>query len=59
MTKELLEQESHPTDDQIRHYLSGHLCRCASYPEIVKAVNSVACIDGDSSGPAGNRQSAE
>ncbi len=38
MTKELLEQEPHPTEDQIRHYLSGNLCRCASYPEIIKAV---------------------
>jgi carbon-monoxide dehydrogenase small subunit len=42
MTKELLEQEPHPTDDQIRHYLSGNLCRCASYPEIVKAVKMAA-----------------
>ena len=38
MTKALLEQEPHPTDDHIRHYLSGNLCRCASYPEILKAV---------------------
>lgn len=38
MTKELLEQEPHPTEDLIRHYLSGNLCRCASYPEILKAV---------------------
>jgi carbon-monoxide dehydrogenase small subunit len=40
MTKALLEQEPHPTDDQIRHYLSGNLCRCASYPEIIKAVKT-------------------
>jgi len=26
------------TDDQIRHYMSGNLCRCAAYPNIVKAV---------------------
>jgi aerobic carbon-monoxide dehydrogenase small subunit len=42
MTKELLEQEPHPTEDQIRHYLSGNLCRCASYPEIIKAVRMAA-----------------
>jgi len=42
MTKELLEQIPHPTDDQIRHYLSGNLCRCASYPEIIKAVKAAA-----------------
>jgi carbon-monoxide dehydrogenase small subunit len=40
MTKELLEHEPRPTDDQIRHYLSGNLCRCASYPEIIKAVKA-------------------
>ena len=42
MTKELLEQRPHPTDDQIRHYLSGNLCRCASYPEIIKAVKAAS-----------------
>ena len=42
MTKELLEQYPHPTEDQIRHYLSGNLCRCASYPEIVQAVKTAA-----------------
>ena len=42
MTKELLEQHPHPTDDQIRHYLSGNLCRCAAYPEIVQAVKKAA-----------------
>ena len=42
MTKELLEQHPHPTDDQIRHYLSGNLCRCAAYPEIVQAVKMAA-----------------
>ena len=26
------------TDDQIRNYMSGNLCRCAAYPNIVKAV---------------------
>ena len=26
------------TDDDIREYMSGNLCRCAAYPNIVKAV---------------------
>ena len=42
MTKELLEQHPHPTEDQIRHYLSGNLCRCAAYPEIIQAVKAAA-----------------
>ena len=42
MAKELLERHPHPTDDQIRHYLSGNLCRCASYPDIIQAVKMAA-----------------
>jgi len=42
MTKELLERHPRPTDDQIRHYLSGNLCRCASYPDIIEAVKMAA-----------------
>jgi aerobic carbon-monoxide dehydrogenase small subunit len=42
MTKELLDRNPHPTADEIRHYLSGNLCRCAAYPDIVQAVKAVA-----------------
>ena|SRR5689334_10588795 len=38
MTRQLLDEKPDPTDDDIRHYLSGNLCRCAAYPEIVAAV---------------------
>src|ERR1700733_3551300 len=31
--KELLDANPDPTDDDIRHHLSGNLCRCAAYPE--------------------------
>jgi xanthine dehydrogenase YagT iron-sulfur-binding subunit len=30
------------SDDQIREYMSGNLCRCAAYPNIVAAVRDVA-----------------
>jgi len=30
------------TDDEIRERLSGNLCRCAAYPNIVKAVQAAA-----------------
>jgi xanthine dehydrogenase YagT iron-sulfur-binding subunit len=26
------------TDDEIREYMSGNLCRCAAYPRIVEAI---------------------
>jgi aerobic-type carbon monoxide dehydrogenase small subunit (CoxS/CutS family) len=42
MTKALLDQHPEPGDDQIRHYLSGNLCRCGSYPQIVEAVKIAA-----------------
>ena len=32
----------HPSDDEIKDYLSGNLCRCAAYPEIVDAVKLAA-----------------
>ena len=42
MTTQLLERYPDPDDDQIRHYLSGNLCRCAAYPEIIQAVKIAA-----------------
>ena len=42
MTQQLLKANSDPTDDDIRHYLNGNLCRCAAYPEIIEAVKRAA-----------------
>ena len=42
MTRQLLDSNPDPSDDEIRHYLSGNLCRCAAYPEIIKAVKVAA-----------------
>jgi carbon-monoxide dehydrogenase small subunit len=42
MSRQLLEQHRDPSEDEIRHYLSGNLCRCAAYPEIVRAVQLAA-----------------
>ena len=42
MVHQLLDQNPEPTEDDIRHYLSGNLCRCGTYPEIVKAVKLAA-----------------
>jgi aerobic carbon-monoxide dehydrogenase small subunit len=42
MTRQLLDEHANPTDDQIRHYLSGNLCRCGAYPEIIQAVRLAA-----------------
>jgi aerobic carbon-monoxide dehydrogenase small subunit len=42
MTRQLLDEMPDPSEDQIRHYLSGNLCRCAAYPEIIEAVKLAA-----------------
>jgi carbon-monoxide dehydrogenase small subunit len=42
MSRQLLDENPDPTDEDIRHYLSGNLCRCAAYPEIVTAVKLAA-----------------
>lgn len=42
MTKQLLDAHPAPDDEQIQHYLAGNLCRCAAYPEIVRAVKLAA-----------------
>jgi carbon-monoxide dehydrogenase small subunit len=44
MTHQLLKEKPNPSDDDIRHYLSGNLCRCAAYPEIIEAVKAAAGI---------------
>jgi len=52
MTRELLDRHPDPSDDDIRNYLSGNLCRCAAYPEIVDAVKAAAKERGAVSRPA-------
>ena len=42
MTHQLLAHNPDPSEDDIRHYLSGNLCRCAAYPEIIEAVHLAA-----------------
>ena len=35
---ELLSKTPHPTDAQIRAAMNGHLCRCGTYPRMLKAI---------------------
>jgi carbon-monoxide dehydrogenase small subunit len=42
MTRQLLDEHPDPDEDAIKHYLSGNLCRCAAYPEIIEAVKLAA-----------------
>ena len=42
MTHQLLKENPDPSEEEIKHYLSGNLCRCAAYPEIIEAVKRAA-----------------
>jgi aerobic-type carbon monoxide dehydrogenase small subunit (CoxS/CutS family) len=35
---ELLAQNPKPTDAEIRAHMDGHLCRCGTYPRVMKAI---------------------
>ena len=41
-TEALLEQNPQPTEQEIRFFLAGNLCRCTGYDKIVRAVQSAA-----------------
>jgi carbon-monoxide dehydrogenase small subunit len=38
----LLQEIPNPTEDEIRYWMAGNLCRCTGYQNIVKAVQSAA-----------------
>ena len=38
----LLDQNPHPTEHEVRHWLAGNLCRCTGYDKIVRAVLDAA-----------------
>jgi len=40
--KALLDNEPDPSEDRIRHWLAGNLCRCTGYDKIVKAVTKAS-----------------
>ena len=40
--KALLDENPDPTEDEVRWALSGNLCRCTGYQNIVKSVLSAA-----------------
>ncbi|GAA5441073.1 (2Fe-2S)-binding protein [Deinococcus caeni] len=45
--KAMLEHNPDPTDQEVREFLSGNLCRCTGYNNIVKAVQQAARVMRD------------
>lgn len=45
---ELLAQNPRPSDQDIRQHMNGHLCRCGTYPRVMKAIKlAVRVMAGD------------
>ena len=40
----LLKQTPHPTAEQVKHACSGNLCRCGTYPRVLKAALKAAGV---------------
>ena len=40
--KALLEENSNPTEEEVRYWLAGNLCRCTGYDKIIRAVMDAA-----------------
>lgn len=41
VTKDLMQPSTDLTDDEIRERMSGNICRCAAYPQILAAIREV------------------
>ena len=42
--KALLDKNLNPSEDEVKSALSGHICRCAAYPGIVRTVVDTAAV---------------
>ncbi len=45
-SKQILDRNPNPTEEEIRHGLEGNLCRCTGYQHIVNAVKAAAAKAG-------------
>ena len=45
-SKQILDRNPHPSEEEIRHGLEGNLCRCTGYQHIVNAVKAAAASAG-------------
>ena len=41
-TKNLLERNPNPTENEVRYWLAGNLCRCTGYDKIIRAIMDTA-----------------
>ena len=43
-SKSLLERHPDPTEEEVRYWLAGNLCRCTGYDKIIRAVLDAAAV---------------
>ena len=53
IVKALLERNPDPTEEDMRHALSGNLCRCTGYNQMFLAIK--AAVDAEKKGMAATR----
>jgi carbon-monoxide dehydrogenase small subunit len=54
-SKALLDRTPNPSEEQIRTWLAGNLCRCTGYDKIVRAVQQAAQLLSGESGAEGTQ----
>jgi aerobic carbon-monoxide dehydrogenase small subunit len=52
--KALLDETPDPSDEEVREYLSGNICRCAGYADILRAVRAAQKKRQDTERPKPN-----
>ena len=50
LAKSLLDENPSPTEEEIREYMEGNLCRCTGYTSIIQAVQSCAQLQNGGDG---------
>jgi len=48
LSKALLERNSNPNREEIKEAISGHLCRCTGYHQIIEAIENTLEVRGSS-----------
>jgi aerobic-type carbon monoxide dehydrogenase small subunit (CoxS/CutS family) len=56
---ELLAKTPQPTEAEIRAAMNGHLCRCGSYPRVIKAIQRAAGMMNGTLHAANDEETAE
>lgn len=56
---DLLTNNKHPTEDEIRKGISGNICRCTGYHNIIKAIKEVSQNDNLSFLPSSSKKGAD